>query len=76
MNLRKVAVRNLFGDTTDEEILEIFSKYGEIENAFMSADKKEDIKGKPKNYGFVIFKEKLDAYKAIMGHTVVRDNLT
>lgn len=76
MNLRKVAVRNLFGDTTDEEIHEAFSKYGEIENAFMSADKKEDIKGKPKNYGFVIFKDKLDAYKALMGYTVLRDVLT
>ena len=76
MNLKKVAVRQLFAETTNEELHKVFSVFGEIENAFMSSDKKEDTEKGPKNYGFVIFKEKISAFKAIMGYTMIRGVVT
>lgn len=75
INLRKVVVRGLFAATSSEELHQAFLQYGAIENAYMSSDKKEDLKGKPKNYGFVIFHEKLGAFKAMMGLTEVKGAL-
>lgn len=41
----------------------------------MSPNKRKDAPKKPKNEGFVLFKHKLSAYKAIMGIVEVGDAL-
>lgn len=76
INLRKIAVRSLFVETSNEELHDAFSCFGEIENAFMSSDKKEDTVKGPKNYGFVTYKSKLSAFKAIMGYVMIRGVVT
>lgn len=74
MNLRKIMVRSLYQETTDQELFEAFKIFGKIVNAFMSSDRKADTK-KPMNYGFVIFENELSAYKALMGHILVKNRL-
>ncbi|XP_059664069.1 UBP1-associated protein 2C-like [Cornus florida] len=50
---RKLFVRGLGGDTTTEKLREVFSSFGELEEAIVITDKNT---GKPKGYGFVTFR--------------------
>lgn len=59
---RKLFVRGLSWDTTDEQLRAAFSIYGEIEDAAVVMDR---TAGKNKGYGFVIFKDMDSAYHAL-----------
>ncbi|XP_059669863.1 UBP1-associated protein 2C-like [Cornus florida] len=50
---RKLFVRGLGGDTTTEKLRNVFSSYGELEEAIVITDKNT---GKSKGYGFVTFR--------------------
>jgi len=59
---RKLFVRGLPWETTDESLHEEFQKYGELDEASVARDRKT---GKSKGYGFVTFKHKVAADRAL-----------
>lgn len=63
---RKLFVRGLSWDTTDETLRSVFEKYGTIEEAAVVRDRVTD---KSKGYGFVIFDD-MDAANAALQQPV------
>jgi RNA recognition motif-containing protein len=59
---RKLFIRGLTWETTDEQLHSSFASYGEIEEAAVVMDR---TSGKNKGYGFVIFKDMDSAYAAL-----------
>ncbi|CAN6443155.1 unnamed protein product [Victoria cruziana] len=59
---RKIFVHGLGWDTTAETLKNAFKKYGEIEDCNAVTDK---ISGKSKGYGFILFKHRSGARKAL-----------
>jgi hypothetical protein len=60
---RKLFIRGLAWETTDEQLKSAFLSYGEIEDAAVVMDR--TMAGKNKGYGFVIFKDMDAAYAAL-----------
>ena len=58
----KVYVGNLPFSVESEKLKELFSSYGEIEEATVISDK---FSGRSKGFGFVTFKDEASAQKAI-----------
>ncbi|KAK6922953.1 RNA recognition motif domain [Dillenia turbinata] len=63
---RKIFVHGLGWDTTRETLLSIFEQYGEIEECKVVLDKNT---GRAKGYGFVVFKNRKSAKKALKSPT-------
>ncbi|KAF8395639.1 hypothetical protein HHK36_019589 [Tetracentron sinense] len=59
---RKIFVHGLGWDTTAETLANVFKQYGEIEECKSVCDK---ISGKSKGYGFILFKNRSGARKAL-----------
>ncbi|KAI3798008.1 hypothetical protein L1987_33274 [Smallanthus sonchifolius] len=59
---RKIFVHGLGWDTTTETLISEYSKYGEIEDCKAVVDK---TTGKSKGYGFILFKHRAGARKAL-----------
>lgn len=59
---RKIFVHGLGWDSTADSLRTAFSQYGEIEDCKTVTDK---ISGKSKGYGFILFKSRLGARKAL-----------
>ncbi|KAF9610791.1 hypothetical protein IFM89_024900 [Coptis chinensis] len=59
---RKLFIHGLGWETSSEKLGEYFSQYGEIEDCNVVTDK---ITGKSKGYGFICFKTRKDAEKAL-----------
>ncbi|PIA47984.1 hypothetical protein AQUCO_01400522v1 [Aquilegia coerulea] len=59
---RKLFVHGLGWETSSEKLREFYSQYGEIEDCNVVADK---ITGKSKGYGFLCFKHRRSAQKAL-----------
>lgn len=59
---RKIFVHGLGWDTTSETLISVFGKYGEIEDCKAVTDK---ATGKSKGYGFILFKHRVGAKKAL-----------
>jgi len=58
----KIYVGNLPFSVDSEKLRELFSSYGEIEEAIVISDK---FSGRSKGFGFVTFKDQENAKKAI-----------
>ena len=58
----KLFVGNIDWAVTDEELKELFAKYGEVEEAVIIKDK---FSNRSKGFGFVTFAKEEDAAKAI-----------
>ncbi|CAH1436200.1 unnamed protein product [Lactuca virosa] len=59
---RKIFVHGLGWDTTTETLISEYKKYGEIEDCKAVVDK---VSGKSKGYGFILFKHRSGARKAL-----------
>ncbi|OVA00400.1 RNA recognition motif domain [Macleaya cordata] len=59
---RKLFVHGLGWETTSEKLRDFFSKYGELEDCNVVVDKST---GKSKGYGFLLFKHRKSAQKAL-----------
>ena len=59
---RKIFVHGLGWDTNAETLLNVFKDYGEIEDCRAVCDK---VSGKSKGYGFILFKTRSGARKAL-----------
>ncbi|KAK1396620.1 UBP1-associated protein 2A [Heracleum sosnowskyi] len=59
---RKIFVHGLGWDTNAETLISEFSKYGEVEDCKAVTDK---VSGKSKGYGFILFKHRGGAQKAL-----------
>ncbi|OVA13772.1 RNA recognition motif domain [Macleaya cordata] len=59
---RKIFVHGLGWDTNAETLISVFKKYGEIEDCKAVCDK---VSGKSKGYGFILFKHRSGARKAL-----------
>ncbi|KAG5629094.1 hypothetical protein H5410_000811 [Solanum commersonii] len=59
---RKIFVHGLGWDTTAETLTSVFATYGEIEDCKAVTDK---VSGKSKGYGFILFKHRSGARKAL-----------
>ncbi|KAD7477960.1 hypothetical protein R6Q59_007515 [Mikania micrantha] len=59
---RKIFVHGLGWDTTTETLISEYVKYGEIEDCKAVVDK---VTGKSKGYGFILFKHRTGARKAL-----------
>ncbi|KAI5673478.1 hypothetical protein M9H77_13842 [Catharanthus roseus] len=59
---RKIFVHGLGWDTTAETLTSVFGKYGEIEDCKAVTDK---VSGKSKGYGFILYKHRSGARKAL-----------
>lgn len=59
---RKIFVHGLGWDTTSETLISAFKQYGQIEEGNVVADK---VTGRSKGYGFVLFKKRAGARKAL-----------
>ncbi|KAL8146000.1 hypothetical protein AgCh_003946 [Apium graveolens] len=59
---RKIFVHGLGWDTNAETLVSEFSKYGEVEDCKAVTDK---VSGKSKGYGFILFKHRGGAQKAL-----------
>lgn len=59
---RKIFVHGLGWDTNAETLISVFNKYGEIEDCKAVCDK---VSGKSKGYGFILFKHRSGARKAL-----------
>ena len=77
---RRVFIRNIKRKTTDEDIQNHFSMYGEVESAYVV---KVQSSKKPRSFGFVTFTSKEPAQKLIEigqvwigGHEIVIHNFT
>lgn len=60
---RKIFVHGLGWDTKAEHLVEAFKQYGEIEDCKAVCDK---VSGKSKGYGFILFKNRRGARKALI----------
>ena len=60
----KIYVGNLSYNVDDAKLTELFSPYGEIEEAVVIKDR---MSGRSKGFGFVTFKDDESAQKAISG---------
>lgn len=58
----KLFVGNLLYEITSEELGQLFSQFGPIEEAVVITDR---ISGKSKGYGFIRFNNEADAEKAV-----------
>lgn len=73
VNKRKILVKYLDEDVQDKDLIHIFSMFGRVANAFVSSDKKQNLKLEyPNNYGMVIMQDALATYKALNGKVLVR----
>lgn len=54
-------VKNFELGTTDEQLREMFTEFGDIESVFIA----KDAEGMPKDHGFVCFKQPEDALRAV-----------
>lgn len=61
---KKIYVGNISFKTTEDEIKELFAKFGEVESAKLITDPRT---GRPKGFGFVEMASEEDAQKAIAG---------
>lgn len=59
---RKIFVHGLGYDATSEQLLDAFKPYGEIEECKLITDK---VTGRAKGYGFVLFKTRVGAKRAL-----------
>lgn len=59
---KKLYIGNLSWNTTDAQLNEMFSQYGELEDVFIMKDK---FSGRSKGFGFVTFVNDEDGDKAI-----------
>lgn len=59
---RKVFVHGLSWDSTRETLLQVFEPYGDIEDCNVVMDK---VTGRTKGYGFVLFRNRTSAVKAL-----------
>ncbi|XP_022157719.1 UBP1-associated protein 2A-like [Momordica charantia] len=59
---RKIFVHGLGWDTNAETLISVFKQYGEIEDCKAVCDK---VSGKSKGYGFILFKKRSGARKAL-----------
>ncbi|KAG6511556.1 UBP1-associated protein 2A-like [Zingiber officinale] len=59
---RKVFVHGLSWDSTRETLLQVFEPYGDIEDCNVVVDK---VTGRTKGYGFVLFRTRASAVKAL-----------
>lgn len=59
---RKIFIHGLGWDATSEQVLSIFKPYGDIEECRVVTDK---VTGRAKGYGFVLFKTRRGAQKAL-----------
>ncbi|MCD7450765.1 hypothetical protein HAX54_008402 [Datura stramonium] len=59
---RKIFVHGLGYDATSEQLLSAFNSYGEIEECKLITDK---VTGRAKGYGFVLFKTRVGAKRAL-----------
>ncbi len=59
---KKVYAGNLSFSTTEEKLVETFSKFGNVESAVII---KDSATGNSKGFGFVDFSDEADAAKAI-----------
>lgn len=59
---RKLFVRGLSWETTDHMLRDEFVRYGEIEEAAIARDRKT---GKSRGFGFVTYKQKASADRAL-----------
>ncbi|CAK9167791.1 unnamed protein product [Ilex paraguariensis] len=59
---RKIFVHGFGWDTNAETLISVFGKYGEIEDCKAVTDK---VSGKSKGYGFILFKHRSGARKAL-----------
>ncbi|KAF8404531.1 hypothetical protein HHK36_009417 [Tetracentron sinense] len=59
---RKIFVHGLGWETTSEKLRDFFSQYGELEDCNVVVDK---VTGKSKGYGFLLFKHRRCAQKAL-----------
>lgn len=59
--LRKLFIRGLTYDSTDDTLLNLMSMFGEIESCYISKSKD----GKPKGYGFCIYKSPVSAMQCL-----------
>lgn len=60
--MTNIFVGNLNFQTTQDELLEVFSQYGNVERATVVTDRDS---GQPRGFGFVEMTERRDAEKAI-----------
>lgn len=65
----KILVRNLERSVTQEELLELFKPYGQVESCVVVMDKDT---GKSKGFGFVEMTNGREAVKAIKGLNTLR----
>jgi cold-inducible RNA-binding protein len=59
---KKLFVGNIDWGTTDDQLLELFSQHGEVEEAIIIKDK---FSNRSKGFGFVTFANEEDAEKAM-----------
>jgi RNA recognition motif-containing protein len=59
---KKLFVGNLAWETTQEELQELFTQYGEVEEAIIITDK---FSGRSKGFGFVTFTDDAAADEAV-----------
>jgi RNA recognition motif-containing protein len=71
INVRKLLIKNLPHNTTNDELKEKFSIFGEVINAFISTDQKAGETA-TSTYGIVIYQERADAYKALNGKFLLK----
>lgn len=60
----KILVRNLERSVTEQELLELFQPFGQVESCILVLDQKT---GKSKGFGFVEMPHAREAIKAIKG---------
>ena len=63
-NKKKLFVGNLPFTATQEELQEVFSKFGEITNVNLITDR---MSGRPKGFGFIKYEREKEAQAAIDG---------
>lgn len=75
VNQRKILVKYLESSVTDEDLKTAFGLFGKVSNAFVSSDKKPNLKAEfPSNYGMVIMETPLATYKALNGRILIKGN--
>lgn len=65
---KRLYVKNLPHEATDDEVRELFSNFGEVELFYSCRFKR--LENTPTNYGFVTFKDKKDAQTVLKKHTM------
>jgi RNA recognition motif-containing protein len=59
---KKLFVGNIEWSTTEDDLMELFGQYGEVQEAIIIKDR---MSGRSKGFGFVTFAEDADADKAM-----------